>query len=174
MKPIYVLAAEERLRGQPKRHAKVYKDDISVFEGDMIYVRNHLQRNGTQSLGQISNATGIPKSTVQKLLSPSGIKRVFNRSQLEAMRARNYKRYVKILSGHGGVVKDGRGKWKGLVFRESDRERFEEWLLLQGYILVGGKKHRGEPSYRIVDVPDYLKEEITALYTHRIIRKTSY
>jgi DNA-binding transcriptional ArsR family regulator len=170
MKPLYVQAAEERLKGQPKRHAKVYKDDISVFEGDMIYVRNHLLRNGTQSLSQIADATGIPKSTIQKLLSPKGIKRVYNQGQLEIMRDRNSKRYRKILSEHTGVARDKRGKWKGLIFRESDRDRFAEWLFVQGYILVGGYNKRGEPGYRIVEVPEYIEEEISTLYTHRIMK----
>ncbi|MEE9594424.1 MAG: hypothetical protein V3V92_03395 [Candidatus Hydrothermarchaeales archaeon] len=174
MKPLYVQVAEERLRGQPKRHAKVFKDDISVFEGDMLYVRNHLQRNGEQSLGQISKSTGIPKSTIQKLLSPAGIKRVFNLTQLELVRERNVKRYMKILSGHTGVIKDDGGKWKGLVYRESDRGRFEEWLFLQGYFLIGGKNPRGEPSYKVVEVPAYLKEEIAALYPNRITRDSSF
>ncbi len=173
MKPLYVQVAEERLRGQPKRHAKVYKDDISIFEGDMLYVRNHLRRSGEQSLGQISKATGIPKSTIQKLLSPAGIRRVFNLSQLESVRARNVKRYMKILTGHTGVITDDRGKWKGLEFRDSDRERFEEWLVLQGYMLVGSRNQRGEPSYRIVKIPEYLKEEISALYSYRINRDSS-
>ncbi len=170
MKPIYVLAAEERLKGQPDRHAKVYKDDISVFEGDMLYVKNHLLRSGPQSLGQISNATGIPKSTVQKLLSPGGIKRVFNSAQLEIMRERNSKRYLKILSEHTSVVKDSAGKWTGLIFRESDKERFQEWLFVQGCILTEDKNEQGETGYRIVEVPDYIKEEIIALYTHRTMR----
>lgn len=171
MKPLYVQAAEERLKGQPERHAKVYKDDISVFEGDMLYVKNHLLRSGAQSLGQISNATGIPKSTIQKLLSPGGIKRIFNFPQLEAMRERNTKRYTKILSEHTGVVLDNDGKWRGLVFRESDRERFQEWLFVQGYMLIEGKNDQGELGYRIVEMPDYIEEEIKALYTHRIMRQ---
>lgn len=171
MKPIYILAAEDRLKGQPERHAKVFKDDISVFEGDMIYVKNHLLRFGVQSLGQISSGTGIPKSTVQKLLTPAGIKRVFNSAQLEALRERNAKRYMKVLSEHTSVERDSQGKWKGLVFRESDRERFQEWLFVQGYSLIGGKNEGGEAGFRIVAVPDYIKEEISALYTHRIMRQ---
>ncbi|MEE8167815.1 MAG: hypothetical protein V3T58_02945 [Candidatus Hydrothermarchaeales archaeon] len=168
MKPLYVLAAEARLKGQPKRHAKVYKDDISVFEADMMHIRNHLLSNGTQSFGQIANATGVPKATVQKLLSPRGIRRVFDYRQLETMRKRNIKRYMKVLAGHTGVLRDGKGKWTGLEFRDSDKERFQAWLFLQGYMLLTSRVRRGEVSYHIVAVPPYLKEEINSLYTHRI------
>ncbi len=170
MKPLFVLAAEERLKGQPERHAKVFKDDISVFEADMIYVKNHLLRCGYQSLGQIAKATGIPKATVQKMLSPLGIKRIYDLVQLQRVKENNVKRYVKILSEHTGVIRSEDGKWRGLEFRESDRDRFREWLFAQGFLLVSEKGLGGEPKHYIVQVPEYLKEEIAALYTHRIMR----
>ncbi len=169
MKPLFVLAAEERLRGQPERHAKVFKDDISIFEGDMIYIKNHLLRCGSQSLGQIAKGTGIPKATVQKMLSPLGIRRVYDLYQLEKVKEKNVKRYIKILSEHTGVVRGGDGKWRGLEFRESDRKRFQEWLFAQGFLLIS-EKRQGEEGHYIVQVPDYIKEEISALYTHRIMR----
>lgn len=169
MKPLYILAAEERLKGQPKRHAKVFKGDISVFEADMIYIRDYLLSGRNQSLGKISQATGIPKATVQKMLSPKGIRRIYNLEQLERMKYRNFKRYLKIISGHTGVVKDGEGRWKGLEYRESDRGRFISWLLDQGYLLVDLHDKDGKLKYLIVEYPKDIKEEILALYTHRIM-----
>lgn len=169
MKPIYILAAEERLKGQPKRHAKVYKDDISVFEADMLYIRNYLLSNGRQSLGQIAKATGIPKSTVQKMLSPMGIRRIYSQKQLERMKDRNFKRYIRILLGHTGVVRDENGRWKGLEYRESDRVRFKAWLMAHGYMLIDLITKNKDLNYLIVKQPEDVKEEVIASYTHRIM-----
>lgn len=170
MKPLYILAAEERLRGQPGRQAKVYKDDISVFEADMLYIRNHLLAKGAQSLGQIAVGTGIPKSTVQKMLSPMGIRRTFNLDQLAKMREKNIKRYFKVVTGYSSVLVDGDGRWQGLEYRESDRERFREWLMRAGYMLLEEKADGGESRYVVIRQPEDVKEELYTTYTHRMLR----
>lgn len=170
MKPLYILAAEERLKGQPPRHAKVYKDDISPFEADMIYIRNYLLANGGKSLGDIARATGIPKATVQKMLSPLGIKRVYNQHQLESMKARNSKRYYRVIAEHTGVVRYENGRWKGLEYRESDRERFKKWLLDSGYMLLDYYDKDGDLNFGIVKFPQDVEEELVTFYSHRFSR----
>lgn len=162
-KPLFLLAAEERLKGQPPRHAKVYKDDISVFEADMLYVMNYLLTHEDHSLGAISKATGIPKATLRKLLSPYGIKRIYDKNKLENLRKRNLKRYIRVITEYNSIIKDEKGKWKALEYREKDFERFRAWLMERGYFLVVGKN-----KYLLLPIPEDIKEETLALYTYRI------
>lgn len=174
MKPLFVHLAEERLKGQPPRHAKAYKDDISPFEADMLAVAGCLSRRPYKGLGEISRDTGIAKSTLQKLLTRKGIKRSFNREQLERMRERNVKRYLKILEEHSSVLKDGDGKWRGLVYRNSDLERFRLWLIERGYMLLSKPKARGKSFYHVIPAPMDVLEEIRALYEYRYQTGESY
>jgi hypothetical protein len=167
MKPLFIQLAEERLKGQPPRHAKAYKDDISSFEADMLVVASCLSRRPYRGLGEISRDTGIAKSTLQKLLTRKGIKRTFNREQLERMRERNVKRYLKILGEHSGVLKDGNGKWRGLVYRNSDLERFRLWLIERGYMLQSKPNAKGKSFYHVIPAPKDVLDEIRALYEYR-------
>lgn len=166
MKPLYMQAAEERLKGQPPRHAKVYKDDISVFEADMMYVRNYLMSSSEHSFGSIEKATGIPKATVRKLLSSYGIKRIYTKEKLLRMKERNRSRYTRIITGRSRVLKDENGRWKALEYRESDRERFKAWLMERSNMLVTLKTEKRN-MYLIVDYPEDVKEEIAAEYPYR-------
>jgi len=169
MKPLYAEIAEERLKGQPPRHAKLYKDDISVFEGDMILIRDYLLNHIGQSLGRISRHTGIPKATVQKMLSPLGIRRMYSKEQLTKMKERNLKRYLRIISNYDSIqLEDGR--WNGLVYRESDRERFRAWLMDRGYMLVDVTDREGRRRFLVMEQPEDIQEEIFASYGHRINR----
>jgi hypothetical protein len=167
MKPLFMLLAEERLKGQPPRHGKVYKDDISSFEADMLTVAGCLARRPYFGLGEISRDTGIAKSTLQKLLTRKGIRRTFNLKQLEGLRRRNVKRYRKILEEHSGVLRDGKGRWSGLVYRDSDLERFRLWLLERGYMLLSRQGRRGRSYYHVVQAPRDIIEEMRALYSYR-------
>jgi len=173
MKPVFVEAAEERLKGQPARHAKVYKDDLSIFEADMLYVQNHLLLHGGRSLGEIARETGIPKSTIQKMLSPLGIRRSFNRDQLTKMKTKNRRRYLKVITGYSQVLRDEKGRWRGLEYRESDRERFQEWLKERGYLLLHHREDERGLQFLVTKQPDEIKEEIRTSYTHRIMRGRS-
>lgn len=174
MKPLFMLLADERLRGQPPRHAKAYKDDISPFEADMLTVAGCLSRRPYNSLGEVSRATGIAKSTLQKLLTRKGIRRTFNLEQLERIRARNVKRYLKILEEHSGVLKDDGGKWRGLVYRDSDLERFRLWLMERGYMLLSKQDARGKSFYHVVQAPKDVLEEMRTLYGHRYWGREGY
>jgi hypothetical protein len=174
MKPLFMLLAEERLKGQPPRHAKAYKDDISPFEADMLTVAGCLLRRPYHGLGEISRDTGIAKSTLQKLLTRKGIRRTFNLRQLERMRERNVKRYLKILEEHSGVLKDGSGRWRGLIYRNSDLERFRLWLLERGYMLLSKQGSRGKSYYHVVPAPKDVQEEMRALYGHRYQGRDGY
>lgn len=167
MKPLFMLLAEERLKGQPARHGKAFKDDISSFEADMLTVASCLMRRPYFGLGEIARDTGIAKSTLQKLLTKKGIRRTFNLKQLEGLRKRNVKRYMKILEEHSGVLKDGDGKWKGLIYRDSDLERFRLWLLERGYMLLSRQGKRGKSYYHVVQAPRDVIEEMHALYSYR-------
>ncbi|MFQ6114825.1 MAG: hypothetical protein ACE5NG_12220, partial [bacterium] len=142
---------------------------ISVFEADMARIRDHILFTNKHSLGEIAEATGIPKSTIQKMLSPKGIRRKYNLEQLKGMKERNIKRYIRILMEHTGVVKDRAGRWMGLEYRESDRKRFEAWLKEQGYVLIDIRNNVGGLRYMIVQKPEDVKEEIWTSYTHRIM-----
>jgi hypothetical protein len=173
MKPLFVEAAEERLKGQPARHAKVYKDDLSIFEADMLYVQNHLLLHGGRSLGEIARETGIPKSTIQKLLSPLGIRRTFNRDQLAKMKRKNRRRYLKVITEYSRVLRDETGRWKGLEYRESDRERFQEWLKERGYMLLHYRENGKGLRFLVTKQPEDVREEIFTSYTHRIMRGRS-
>ncbi len=174
MKPLFIQLAEERLKGQPPRHAKAYKGDISPFEADMLAVAGCLSRHPYKGLGEISRDTGIAKSTLQKLLTRKGIKRTFNREQLERMRERNAKRYLKILEEHSGVLKDGNGKWRGLVYRNSDLERFRLWLIEKGYMLLSRPSVRGKSFYHVIPAPEDVLEEIRTLYEYRYREREGY
>jgi len=162
-KPLFLLVAEERLKGQPLRHAKVYKDDISVFEADMLYVMNYLLTHENHSLGAISRGTGIPKATLRKLLSPHGIKRVYDKKKLESLRKRNLKRYLRVITEYSSIIKNEKGKWNALEYREKDFERFRAWLMERGYFLVIENN-----KYLLLPVPEDVEEEISTLYQHRI------
>lgn len=167
-KPLFILAAEERLKGQPPRHAKVFKDDISIFEADMLYVMKYLMSNDNHSLGAISRGTGIPKSTLRKLLSPHGIKRIYDRRKLKNLKQRNPKRYLRVITEYTRILRDDKGKWKALEYREKDFDKFRAWLMDRGYFLTvrNGK-------YLIFPLPEDIKEEITTYYTHRV-KKSGY
>ena len=174
MKPLFIQLAEKRLKGQPPRHAKAYKNDISPFEADMLTVAGCLSRRPYKGLGEISRDTGIAKSTLQKLLTRKGIKRSFNREQLERMRERNAKRYLKILEEHSGMLKDGNGKWRGLVYRNSDLERFRLWLIERGYMLLSKPNARGKSFYHVIPVPKDVLEDMIALYGYRYRERDLY
>lgn len=166
MKPTYAEIAEERLKGQPPRHAKVYKDDISVFEGDMISIRDYLLKHVGQSLGDIARHTEIPKATVQKMLSPLGIRRLYSLEQLTRLKERNVRRYLRVLSNYDAIRREGE-KWSGLVYRESDKERFRAWLLEQGYMLLDLKAKESRRQFLVIEQPEDIKDEIFATYAHR-------
>lgn len=167
MKPLFMQLAEERLKGQPPRHAKAYKDDISSFEADMLVVATCLSRRPYKGLGEIAQETGIAKSTLQKLLTSKGIRRTFNLKQLERLRERNVKRYLKILQEHSGVLIDGNGRWRGLVYRNSDLERFRLWLIERGYMLLSRPEIKGKSFYYVIPAPKDVLEEMRALYEYR-------
>lgn len=163
MKPLYMLAAEERLKGQPPRHAKVYKDDISVFEADMMRVRDYLLSSTNHSFGKMEAATGIPKATLRKMLSPEGMRRKYNREQLEKMRAKNLKRYFKVITSYSKIIKNREGRWKAIEYRDSDRERFKAWLMKNNYMLID-LRNSGGMKYLIAKYPEDISEEMRASY----------
>ena len=169
MKPLYAEIAGERLKGQPPRHAKLYRDDISVFEGDMIRIRDYLLNHVGQSLGDIARHTGIPKATVQKMLSPLGIRRLYSADQLTRMKERNLQRYLRVLSNYDTIRMDNK-KWNGLVYRESDKARFRAWLLEQGYMLLNLMGGDGNKKFLVIEQPEDIKDEIFATYGHRVNR----
>lgn len=162
MKPLYMLAAEERLKGQPPRHAKVYKDDISIFEADMMRVRDYLLSSTNHSFGKMEAATGIPKATLRKMLSPEGIRREYSLEQLEKIKAKNIKRYFKVITSYSKILKNREGKWKAFEYRESDRERFKAWLMKDKYMLIN--VNEGEMRYLITKYPEDVSEEMLAMY----------
>ncbi len=168
MKNLFIQLAEERLKGQPRRHAKAFKGDISSFEADMMTVAGCLSKRPYNSLGEISIDTKISKSTLQKLLTQKGIKRTYNKVQLERMRKRNKKRYLKILEEHNGIIQDNNGKWRGLVYRNSDLIRFSLWLIERGNMLLSkpALKSKGKSYYHIIPAPQDGGEQIRALYEY--------